>query len=372
MLSSTSFSQSSVMSAGANETLLPYVPGKPLRLQVLWGRRGMDLGQSVTATMSLPISISMSPVMAVTINRESGPPLQAMLKLYDRRFGWNLRRVGGEPMLHRPSDEAAFQSFIRQGKMTPFLHELEEDKKASLIPLSPSGYRDNTPDGSARFEAALWQECNAHFECETEAYARLSDLQGESIPRMYAHVRLVPSTSAVPEDLLQPQTARYFEIKGVLLERIPGYNMRKMATSPEALLDPSAWPGVVQSAVDAAHAINQRGVLMDDCAPRNVVVDRCSLTPFIIDLAQCSFKDKMVEAWEARGEDGEDEGEEGEEGEDWDPDVEYWHIAGTRDNPGAIGAVMARMLRKKGITLDIRYPDIDKLIGSIKHSKNMK
>ncbi|KAK4134518.1 hypothetical protein BT67DRAFT_441693 [Trichocladium antarcticum] len=51
-----------------------------------------------------------------------------------------------------------------------------------------------------------------------------------------------------------------------------------------------------------------------DCAPRNVVVDKRSQTPHIVDLAQCSFPDELVKTWHKRR---------WHEYEDWDPDVEY-------------------------------------------------
>jgi hypothetical protein len=89
--------------------------------------------------------------------------------------------------------------------MEPFLRALEPDKKTEDITPTPWQYYDSTPEGKARFEAALWQECIEHFECEIEAYARLIDFQGKLIPRMYAHVRLAPSDTDVPADLLHPQ-----------------------------------------------------------------------------------------------------------------------------------------------------------------------
>lgn len=191
--------------------------------------------------------------------------------------------------------------------MNPFLRELEEEKKTALISPKAWHLHDGTPEGNAKYEAALWQECDEYFNCETEAYARLRDLQGRSIPRMYAHVRLVLRNSDVSPDLLRSQMAHYFEIKGVLLELIPGYNLWDLPTSPLAPSDPKKWSGIVQSAVDAAHDINRRGVLMNDCGPRNAIIDKHSQTPFIIDLAQCCCKDKMIEAWEKTGESDEDQ-----------------------------------------------------------------
>ncbi|KAI5862901.1 hypothetical protein GGS23DRAFT_570041 [Durotheca rogersii] len=338
---------------------VPYQAGKTLQLQVLQNCCSLPFSQSVTATISKTFDITMSPVMDVIINTRSGSRFRAVLKLYDRRFGIDLRRIRNRIMPLITADEAEFQSFVRRGKMGPFISELEEEKKTEILPRSPSHFHDDTPEGNAKYEAALWQSCVEYFDCETEAYARLRDLQGRSIPRMYAHVRLVLGNSDVPRDLLQSPMARYFEIKGVLLELIHGYNLSDLPTSPLAPSDPKKWPGIVQSAVDFAHEINRRGVLMGDCAPRNVVVDKRSQTPFIIDLAQCGFKDKMIEAWK-----------EWDEDEDWDPDVDYCEQMITRDNPGAIGAVMRmRLQRIKGMELDINYPNCMKIIDDIKRCK---
>jgi hypothetical protein len=47
---------------------------------------------------------------------------------------------------------------------------------------------------------------------------------------------------------------------------------------------------------------------MDDCGPRNVVVDARQQKPFIIDLAQCRSKDSMAKEWlESGWADGDDD-----------------------------------------------------------------
>ncbi|EAQ84371.1 hypothetical protein CHGG_08385 [Chaetomium globosum CBS 148.51] len=138
------------------------------------------------------------------------------------------------------------------------LIERKERNEAETLPVRASEFLDepNQTEDLAKYEAALWQDCIEYFECETKAYQQLSDLQGTLVPRLYAHL-----------------------------------------------------------VADAAYEINKRGVLMEDCAPRNVVVDSQSQTPRIVDLAQCNFRDEMVREWYESGWD---------EDEDWDPDVEYW------------------------------------------------
>ncbi|RYO82852.1 hypothetical protein DL763_008084 [Monosporascus cannonballus] len=346
-------------------TPVPYQPGKSLELEVLENCCcNLPFPQSVTAVISKTFDMTMSPVMDVTINTKSGSDIRAVLKLYDRRFGTDLRSIRGKHVPHTPADEAAFQSFVRRGDIVPLLRELEEEKKTALIMPKAWHLLDGTPEGRAKYETALWQECNDYFNCETETYARLKDLQGRSIPRLYAHVRLALPSPDVPQDLLQqPQLARYLEVKGILLGLILGYSLWDLATSPLSPSDHKIWPGIVQSAVDAAHDINRRGILMDDCEPRNVIVDKRSQSPFIIDLSQCCFKDKLIEAWKNTEESD-------EEVQDWDPDVEYWERAMDRDNPGAIGAVMTtRLLKAKGFKLDIKYTDYNKIIEDIKCRK---
>jgi hypothetical protein len=166
--------------------------------------------------------MTMSPVMEIVTNTSSGSEFRAVLKLYDRRFGRDHREIRGQHAPHTTADEVAFQSFVRRGKMEPFLRALKHDKATEDVAPVPWQYYDDTPEGKAMFEAALLQECIEQFECETEAYARwLSDLQGKLIPRMYAHVYIAPSGPGVPADLLQSQTAFYFEVRGVLLEGKP-------------------------------------------------------------------------------------------------------------------------------------------------------
>jgi hypothetical protein len=256
-------------------------------------------------------------------------------------------------------NEAAFEAFVTRGMMPGFLRHRKERIEAETLPVRARDFLDepNRADGLAKYEAALWQECIEHFECETKAYHRLADLQGTLIPRLYAHVSL-SATKLAP--VIPQETAPYFDVRGILLERVDGYSLESLTLGPLPQ-NLRTWQHIIQSAADAAYEINNRGVIMEDCAPRNVVVDRQSQTPRIVDLAQCIFRDEMVSEWYQWG---------WHEDEDWDPDVEYWEQASTTSNPGAIGAVMAnRVQRKTGVKLDIRYPDWDGIIAEIRRRK---
>lgn len=296
----------------------------------------------------------MSVVLDVTLPSRHGPPVHRVLKLYDRRFGSCLRDIGEDNSgPHTQQSEAEFEAFVRGGMMPAFLRYLKNRNETELFPVAAQEFLDepNHTSGLAKYEAVLWQNCINHFECETEAYKRLADLQGKSIPRMLAQVNL----ATIPHG-----AASYFDVRGNLLERIDGYCLEDLTRSPLPS-NLKKWQQIIQLAADAAHEINERGIIMEDCAPRNVVVDRQSHTPRIVDLAQCRFRDELVNRWYKRG---------WHEDEGWDPDVEYWQQVSGKCNPGAIGAVMVNLIQQRtGVKLDIRYPDYRAIIGRIRQSK---
>ncbi|KAH6848316.1 hypothetical protein B0I37DRAFT_161172 [Chaetomium sp. MPI-CAGE-AT-0009] len=329
-------------------------------------------------------SITMSPVLNIVLFSgmdESGRRFrfQAVLKLYDRRFGEHLRRYRGEHVPHTTERELAFQSFVRRGMMDRFLRRGEEDPEGEEAQRrggekleDPISARSRSPpynecldsEPDAEFEAAVWEECEKNFNCETQAYERLKDLQGKLMPRMYAHVRLVSPIPNVPQDLLDsPDTARYFEVKGVILEHIPGYPLSELPTSRLAPSDTQLWPGIVQAAVDAVHEIDSRGVLNKNCAPYNIVVNSRSQTPFVVDFASCDFKEQLIQRWKDIGWMDDDD----------DPDIEYWEAVVTANNEGAIGAVMtARLRQMKGLELNLQYPNSQKILEDMKRSKGIE
>jgi hypothetical protein len=307
----------------------------------------------------------MSQVLNVTIQTPNGSTIHAALKLYDRRFSEDLRDVSGKHMPHTSIQEIAFRAFTRHGMLTPFLRELEEEKKTEHVPSRPGDFFDKTTvEGRAKFEAALWYKCTEHSQCETQAYERLRDLQGKLIPRMLAHVRLVAGEAdiSIPEDL--QGMAEYFEVKDVLLEFVDGYSLGDIATSPLAPSDPETLHWIIQSAADAAHEVDKHGVLMQDCSPWNVVVDKQSQTPYIIDFAQCYFKDQLTKLWLESGWD---------EDEDWHPDIEYWQRVSQSQNPAAIALVAGMCVKKEnGIEMVFRWPDYEGIISDVERRTGAK
>ena len=385
-------------------TPVPYEAHKYLTLRVNKSFDDPPFPKSVRALITSTLNMTMSPVLNVmTFDPiKPRPHIQAVLKLYDRRFGTDLREGGHKYVPHTAAKETEFHSFVRRGKMKPFLRELEKEKKTSKMGARHGlahKFLDHTLESDAKFEAAQWWKCNEYFNVEAEAYERLKDLQGKSIPRVYAYIRFMPSD--VPSELRHSPMARYFEVKGILLERITGYASSNIATSPDAPSEPEKCQDIIQAAVDAVHDINTRGVYVRNMHRRDVLIDRRSQTPFIIDLAESRFKDKMIALWKESGpnwapkgiefgdwvhpwdrnqnqhfedeseDEEEDEEEDEDEDEEWDPEVEYWKcVSDGVSNPYAIGTGLSWKMREKtGVVLDIKYPDHGKIIEDIKRQK---
>jgi hypothetical protein len=306
--------------------------------------------------------MTMSVVLDVTF--QTTPPVHHVLKLYDRRFGSCLREVVGDRVApYTQENEAAFEAFVRRGMMPGFLRHRHErnDPEESILPVRAREFLDepNRTEGLAKYEAPLWQDCNEHFECETKAYDRLAKLQGTVVPRLYAHVSLLSATKLAT--IMPPEAAPYFEVRGILLERIDGYCLDNLLTLGPLPKNLRTWQHIIQLAADAAYEINKHGIIMQNCAPRNVVVDGKKQTPRIVDLAQCMFRDEMVSEWYKLG---------WHEDEDWDPELEYWEEVSTMCNPGAIAAVMAnRIHRKTGAKLEFRYPDWSGIFAKIRRRR---
>ena len=205
----------------------------------------------------------------------SGRNTIAVLKLYDRRFSPSLRRT------YNPSydtdAESAWHEYVRDGKapaLFAFLDEkrrLEEDEGQLIDTDSetdPSSSEDDWDRDSAakpggrkrkqrkfqtpaemrekkgkRERIVQWKALDL-FNCETRAYAELAHLQERYIPNLLAQVHLTiatpppsPSSSPSPD---QPTTSPphnppedpYFQIPGILLSFIPGFNLTSLPSTP--------------------------------------------------------------------------------------------------------------------------------------------
>ncbi|KAM0338547.1 hypothetical protein ACHAPU_011282 [Fusarium lateritium] len=342
-------------------TIPSYHAGLSLELNITHSHIATLTEHTVTAQVASLITETMSPVMHVNLITTQGPTA-AVLKLYDRRFGTHLREIRGKYVPCRSVDEVAFEQFVCRGAMGPFIDEIEEDFRTAPLPSTAEDWCEG-PDAEARFEAALWYEADKQYSNETGAYTRLKDLQGIAIPRLYAQVRIASTHNCNAE------CNDYMSVKGILLQVIPGCNLWDFANSPSSPQSQQEWTCIVQQAVDAAHEINKRHVILDDSGPRNVVVDKATHKPFIVDLAQCTFKNDMFQLWETEGFDSDSEEEEEGNGHERNLEVEWWSRIRARENPASIGLLMTkRLLKAHGLKLEFQYPDYQQMLQAAKDS----
>lgn len=359
-----------------------------------------------------PLTMHVSAVMKVRIqyhDPSSSPPgtaFTALLKLFDRRFGTILRiRLNptswkSEPHPCTTTTEEAYCDLVRKGDIGPFWQEYEQECRSERTSLSAWHFLDDPwPGGVAQYEAVTWHQRRRFFDRETRAYAKLSELQGKVIPRLFAHVRLsLPQDNIMscPPDLLQrPDARQYFEVQGLLMEFVDGYELSEIHASPKAPPDTRRWQDIIQTAADKAHEINRHGVIMYDCSIFNVMVDKETHQPFIVDLAQGLNIEEVYEegeeessgdAEEARGDCGKSSGcdvvsddQQSKNEDEWnepfepDPEIRYWDYVRMSDNPGAIGAVMKmRLWRDKRVAIAPRWPDYDAVIAAIHRKREQQ
>ncbi|KAF4448948.1 heterokaryon incompatibility protein [Fusarium austroafricanum] len=109
--------------------------------------------------------------------------------------------------------------------------------------------------------------------------------QSITIPTRRALVRLAGADMAFPE---------YEAVHGILLDYIPEWKVETLCGRGAIPTTQEAWTSIMQKAVDATFEFNQRGIILQDCSPFNVIVHAWMFEPFFIDFATVLFKDKMV------------------------------------------------------------------------------
>jgi hypothetical protein len=108
-----------------------------------------------------------------------------------------------------------------------------------------------------------------------------------------------------------------------------------------------------------------------NAAPKNVVIHRDSQRAFLVDFAECGFREDSPETSRADAGSGESHGGLGgleeEEEEPDNPEAEYWQWAENENNPGAIALAMMRDL--PGVEMDVRYPNYEKIQENVKRAR---
>ncbi|KAL2115347.1 hypothetical protein VTJ04DRAFT_9602 [Mycothermus thermophilus] len=111
----------------------PYQEGVSLPLQVFQQSADLDtpLPDVINAEVLKVLGMSQSPVLLVQLmwpGSEDHQKMNAVLKLYDRRFGSGRRDVLNKHRVLTKEDEDAFQSFVRSDQMKSFLDHWRKRK----------------------------------------------------------------------------------------------------------------------------------------------------------------------------------------------------------------------------------------------------
>ncbi|QRV92698.1 hypothetical protein RhiJN_20716 [Ceratobasidium sp. AG-Ba] len=130
-------------------------------------------------------------------------PPEMILKVYDRRFAYSLRR---QYMLDPATyaSKATYRRYLRSDRV----HDLESLCKT--VSKDYYSYKECQPEF---LEHIIMFKMEPYFEDERAAYERLAHLQGIDIPIFYGTTQFLDGLSV--DDLDPP-------IPGVLLEVVPG------------------------------------------------------------------------------------------------------------------------------------------------------
>lgn len=192
---------------GCDSALIPtYAPGTELMLVV--DKAYGSFPKNIQVTIVEEITTTMSPVLEVTYTDDLGTaPKRAVLKLFDRRLGYELRKM--DTMTYPPEmeylpttneAEIAYRNFVRSGKASKLWDEIDADMDQMIKMGYPDEYYEPTEEGLMRFEGALQQMVQCYFRNEIAAYDKLAHMQGDCIPRMLAHVHLPLSPFSEMDD----------------------------------------------------------------------------------------------------------------------------------------------------------------------------
>lgn len=303
----------------------------------------MDLvtlsGEKRVVTITRVLSITMSPVLEVQIRTPNGSQT-AILKLFDRRFG--------EPRERHPYNhaaEVAWQDCVRSGLAEELLADLrhhddmfkrtrlknddedtdddDDDNGDDEDDDDDDDDEDEDEDDPKEHEAVIYYKTQKYYNNEVRAYTKLESLQGKCIPRFLGSV--IDNSPQRPADL----PAVYFQVKGILLEYIPSFTLSDMISHIPN--QPHVWTSIVESAIRVVIEVNRAGVVHFDCQPRNVLVartDQGSYRPFLIDFAQCAFREDYRDTPDTFDERG------------------FSYLARSSDNNGAIAVLMIQRVAR--------------------------
>lgn len=239
------------------------------------------------------------------------------LKLYDWRFATQLRDEGvTEPWTEELGNEYA--KMVMRDEVNDFFKKLSDED-----------FYEETDEGwdDGQNEASLAHEMLTMYRAETSVYERLSDIQGQMVPQFLGAVEIDITPDGITPNEQQRQ---HFQIKGILLEYIPGFSLSDLVSN----VPPEACQGIVDQAIRVVHALSDRDVLNQDVRPTNFIVSRSGGNGQAME-----FRIVMIDFGQSRLR-REDES-----------DPEWGRVKWQQDEEGAVGLVMQHRLKKVGIEI---------------------
>ncbi|KAK0946344.1 hypothetical protein LTR29_002106 [Friedmanniomyces endolithicus] len=241
--------------------------------------------------------------------------VRAILKICDRRYAEGLREeYHAEPW--SPEKERSYVDSLASGRAAEFLWFCDTDDDVEL---------PEEPWGDAHHEVFLQSWCNDFFNNERRAYECLESLQGRQIPKFLSGVTVSRCPFAPGEQREPALGGDVFDIRGVLIEYIPGPLLGELAEHAP----PEHWQYCVDQAVAIVRAYADLPVMNEDVQTRNFIASPGetgwdSARVIMIDFGLCEFR-KPDQS-----------------------DADWGFAKWVEDEEGAIGVVMRSKLKGRG------------------------
>ena len=248
---------------------------------------------------ALYLPITMSPVMEVLLHPNTGLARAVILKLYDHRASYQMRKDWRIPAW-TAARGLAYEKFV-----------LTKDAKEFWSMLASGDTKDEDEEQeefepkegtTAEQEAFLHDLCRKFQSSETSVYGALKDIQGTVIPKFFASVQLQQPGSTGPF-LISDETSQSLSISGVLLEKVEGFSIGDWEDFHKVTgkVPRDSWQAICEDMIWITNMISDRGILNKDVRPANFMLREIPSFPgyevLMIDFAQCCLRDPN-QSWE--------------------------------------------------------------------------
>lgn len=149
---------------------------------------------------------------------------------------------------------------------------------------------------AAQREAYMGMRAKTAYGAEVEAYERLFEHQGSSVPQVLAFVSGDIGPGGTGASLSDAQSV--FKVNGILMEYLEGFKLGAMADH----VDRKWWQALTDEAVSLVHILGDNDILNRDVRPDNFIVvplDDGTYRICMFDFGQCRFRrdNETEEQW---------------------------------------------------------------------------